>query len=79
MWWMFEKRKETENFVEYAYSRGDRSLDGLLLYDKLTEKVSAIRPCSSDKTPPNSPRYAFEHIYTLKEAGFPDRRQIACG
>lgn len=78
MWWLFEKKDESDLHVLYAYSRGNRALDGLVRMNKHTSSVEVVKACKADGSKENA-EDALEFLYGLQEEGFPQHRQIACG
>lgn len=40
MWWMFEKISVIDDIIVYAYSRGNRDLDGRISINKKTNEIN---------------------------------------
>lgn len=78
MWWMFEKKSESETHFIYTYSRESYDLDGIIQINKNDGTSSILNPCSADGTNRFASRKAIEKAYTIFSRGFPQSEQIAC-
>lgn len=79
MWWWFEKLKENDEVVLYAYSRESRLADGRIEINKKTKISRMILPCAVDKDNTAIQEASRMKGYTIIRRHYPDREQIACG
>jgi hypothetical protein len=79
MWWLFEKVSQINGTVLYAYSRGNRNLDGRISIEQKTKDITMVQPCAADVDSAYSQRAALEKTWRIIALDYPDHRQIACG
>lgn len=79
MWWYYEKRFENDEYIDYAYSRESRDLDGLIRLDKKAKVSYVVTPCGKDKDHESYADASLEFVYILVEEGFPKTRFVATG
>ena len=79
MWWLFEKRSESGQYVEYAYSRESRNLDGRVRVFRTGERAEMLQACGVDVEDEASQAWAVTKALRLAREGFPDRRMVAVG
>ena len=79
MWWLFEKLFENGPVVFYAYSRGNRNLDGRLTINRKTKEIELINPSADDAESQYAKEKAIEKASLMIDYKYPQQRQIACG
>lgn len=79
MWWLFEKLAENSNEIIYAYSTGNRNLDGRISINPDTKEITIIKPCADDENSKYAKNTAVLKAYRIIELGYPQHEQIACG
>jgi len=83
MWWFFLKESETRNRITYRYSTDSDSLDGLIIYNRATDRSTVFAPCRKDR---QDPWRRFRLDLTLERferwivwPGFPERQTVIVG
>ena len=79
MWWMFEKLFEKGPGVFYAYSRGNRNLDGKVSINRDTKEIELVSPSSDDAGIQFAEDKAIEKASLMIQYKYPQQRQVACG
>lgn len=79
MWWIFEKLIEKDAVVFYAYSRGNRNLDGKVSINRKTKEVELVTPSADDAGSDYAEYKAIEKASLMIKYGYPQQRQVACG
>lgn len=79
MWWIFEKISDIGQNVLYAYSRGNRNLDGRISINRVTQEITMIQPSADDAGIKFAEDKAIEKASWMIDYDFPPDRQIACG
>lgn len=79
MWWLFEKIAKNGAVVLYAYSRGNRNLDGRIEINSETGAIEMITPSNGDAGNEYAEQKAVQKATLMAKKGFPQHMQIACG
>ena len=71
MFWVLKKLSETETDVEYNYSRDNHNLEGHIVFDKRSRRVTIFDP-DVDDAPKMAPLMIVNVRPTLESDGWPD-------
>lgn len=79
MYWCYKLVEKTESQYIYAYSRGNKELDGLICYDINTKKPTLIRACAADVGMNRSSDGAIARFRKVVKRNFPAECSVCCG
>jgi hypothetical protein len=77
MLWYYNKIKEDENAVIYAYGWNTKETTGQLMYDKNTEELKVLKIADNDDQ--KGAEWALLHLLDVKKKGFPEKTKVIIG
>ena len=77
MLWYYNKIKEDDNSVLYAYAQGTETTTGQLMYDKKNDEYSVVKIADNDTQ--DGAEWALSHLVDVKNEGFPEKTKVIIG
>lgn len=79
MHWWYKFIEKDETGYKYAYSCGNKELDGIIAYYPATKEAEIVKASATDGGYAKAHDRSLSHFFIVVSEGFPEERHVCCG